>query len=83
MKVRLTIELNLPNEMTIHEANQEVFDGFVNFAICRHIQSRVDALCEKPISSDGVDYQRIRADYHKEWSKIIRDGERNMKLERV
>lgn len=91
MKVRLTMEIELPDEMmggdeeytdeeNLSYVHQLLFDNLTNFAVCKHIIERMEWLC-RDASSPEVRDAIIQG--HKQWQEILNKAQETMRLEQI
>mgnify|MGYP006304101737 CR=1 FL=1 len=94
MKVRVSIDLELPdvedNNVDLQSeyvpgmtwemayATQEVFDYFVNYAICRHLRDATKWMANKESPNAS-----LIAQHHDQWADILRNAEPSMKVEKI
>lgn len=74
MKVRLTIDLDLPeaeySEVTL-ELMQNVFDAYTNYVTCSHLQDALRWCVRGKVGSDSEDPAAKRIyEYHNLWADI-------------
>lgn len=77
MKVKLTIELELPDdvpELTEHGRDglsQLLFDSYINYATCKHFQDSVTWCAKGKVGSDNEDPRaKLIYQYHDNWGHI-------------
>jgi hypothetical protein len=97
MKIRVTLELELPDLIDkdgnlqdeyvkgitkeMAHVTQDVFENFINYATCRHIEDAVEELTnpEKRTSP----YSKLIVDDHNKWSDILQKAEPSLKIEKI
>ena len=95
MKVRVSIDLDLPDvidknvnlqdeyvkDITWEMAHviQTVFDNFLNFAICNHLQAAFHWLGR----NKNIPNAKLLAAQHNQWADILRAAESTMKVEKI
>lgn len=79
MKIKLVIDLELPDkyaDMSGEHLRQILFDSYVNFATCHHLEEALHYGAEAHIGSDNEDTDlKIIAEDHAEWGDICRNAE--------
>jgi hypothetical protein len=81
MKVKLTIELELPDdvpELTEQGRNglsQLLFDSYVNYVTCKHWEDARHWCAKGKVGSDNEDLSaKLIYQYHNTWGHICRDA---------
>lgn len=72
MKIKLTIELDLPdeaNDWSDAELRQVVFDSYINYATCQHMQDAVHWMA-RSAKSEPDSAGRAIAEIHSNWGDI-------------
>lgn len=74
MRVKLTIELDLPEECSSFsrgELSQLLFDEYVNHATCSHLEDATRWCCEARVGTESEDSQKKAIyEHHKIWGSI-------------
>jgi hypothetical protein len=74
MKIKLTIELDLPDECSSFsdgELSQLLFDEYVNYATCAHLEDATHWCCEARVGTEDENLQKkIIYEHHKIWGNI-------------
>lgn len=79
MKIKLTIELDLPDdapELTDQGLlSQLVFDTYINYATCKHFEDSVNWLAKGKVGSDNeCPRTKLLYQHHDIWGKICRNA---------
>ena len=77
MKVKLTIELELPDETPVvleayrESLGQLLFDEYINYVTCAHLQDSVEWCAKGKVGSDNEDPGAKRIyQHHDTWGEI-------------
>jgi hypothetical protein len=93
MKVRVSIEIDIPSSDYVNEEGKEddysngcvhqlIFDNFINFAICQHLYMAMKYVKQPKNKEDSEVYKHLHKT-HNEWADLIRSGEKTLKIESV
>lgn len=73
MKVKIIVELDVPDEkvkdFSKGEMAQLLFDAYVNYATCSHLQDSIEWCAKAGANSEDVVAKHI-FEYHKLWGDI-------------
>ena len=95
MKVKVTLVLDLPEVVDgnvnleseyvkgitwkIAHVIQDVFDNFLNYAICSHLEDAMKWMGRHK----NLPHSELIVKHHNEWADILRAAEPSMKIEEV
>lgn len=78
MKLTLTIELKVPDEIGDNQAeiDQRIFDSVVNYATCAHLRDAITWCGKAKVDTPEVDQTGKRImDHHNLWADILGNAE--------
>ncbi len=85
MKVTLTIELDLPDDVPSFEGHsrasmgQLLYDSYVNYATCRHLEDAVKWCVKSGNNAEDIAAKHIY-EHHKQWGDICAKAKWDFKV---
>ena len=84
MKVKVTVELDIPDTSgpwEMAQVIQDVFDNFVNHAKTSHLEEAIEWVTESKGDEFSPAYQIYK--HHRAWADIFSKAESTMRVERI
>ena len=81
MKVRVLMELDIPEKSTLKIERQEIFDEFLNYAVASHLEKAAEWLEKSKNNKESTEY--VIYQHHKFWADILEKAKKTMKVEKI